>query len=255
MTSSRPELGARLDHLCLQSPDPERLARFFEHGFSMRATRLGDRWQCQAPARQVLIETGGANKTAFFAYSFASSATLSAFKASLAKRGVTTIANPSPLFDATAFAVTDPDGNVVVFGAARVASAHDSEPLGFTVADRVKDEGGAPRACFMRTDVEHHALAVFRAPEARLDHHSYETGNWNDIRRWADHLATRRIPIFWGVGRHGPGDDLFFMVKDPDDNLVEISAEIEQCAVDRAEGQWPHEQRTLNVWGQAIMRS
>ncbi len=278
MISSRPELGARLDHLCLQSPDPERLARFFEHGFSMRVTQLGDRWQCQAPARQVLIETGGANKTAFFAYSFASSATLSAFKASLAKRGVTTIANPSPLFDATAFAVTDPDGNVVVFGTARGASAHEdlsarlqhvvfrspnigamvkfySESLGFTVSDRVKDEGGVLRACFMRTDLEHHALAVFRAPEARLDHHSYETGNWNDIRRWADHLATRRIPIFWGVGRHGPGDDLFFMVKDPDDNLVEISAEIEQCAIDRAEGLWPHEQRTLNVWGQAIMRS
>lgn len=130
-----------------------------------------------------------------------------------------------------------------------------SESLAFTVSDRVKDEGGALRACFMRTDLEHHALAVFRAPEARLDHHSYETGDWDDIRRWADSLAERRIPIFWGVGRHGPGNDLFFMVKDPDDNLVEISAEIEQCTVDRTEGLWPHERRTLNVWGQAIMRS
>lgn len=274
----RPELGARLDHLCIQSPEPERLARFFERGFGMQAHPLGTRWQCTGPDRHVLIETGSVNKTAFFAYGFSTAARLIAFRTVLSKRGVALQASPSPSFDTSAFSVVDPDGNVVVFGARGGASGDDalparlqhivfrspnidamvsfySEALGFTVSDRVKDESGVLRACFMRTDLEHHALAVFRAPEAKLDHHSYETRDWNDIRRWADHLAERRIPIFWGVGRHGPGNDLFFMVKDPDDNLVEISAEIEQCAADRQEGLWPHEQRTLNVWGQAIMRS
>lgn len=276
--SVRPELGARLDHLCIQSPEPERLARFFERGFGMHANPLGTRWHCQAPERRVLIEAGSANRTAYFAYAFSTSALLIAFRASLAKRGIAIQASPSPFFDTHAFAVVDPDGNRVVFGTRGGVTAGDglparlqhivfrspnidamvafyAESLGFTVSDRVKDEAGVLRACFMRTDLEHHALAVFRAPEAKLDHHSYETGDWNDIRRWADHLAERRIPIFWGVGRHGPGNDLFFMVKDPDDNLVEISAEIEQCAADREEGLWPHEQRTLNVWGQAIMRS
>ncbi len=280
MNPARPELGARLDHLCIQSPDPERLARFFERGFCMRASTLGKRWQCVAPERHVLLEAGPANKTAFFAYGFATAEALATHRAALTKRGVALQGNPSPLFSASAFSVTDPDGNVAVFGVHRRAEerapealsarlqhvvfrspdldamvAFYSESIGFTVSDRVMDEGGILRACFMRTDPEHHALAVFRAPEARLDHHSYETGDWNDIRRWADHLAERRIPIFWGVGRHGPGNDLFFMVKDPDDNLVEISAEIEQCTADRPEGLWPHEQRTLNVWGQAIMRS
>jgi catechol 2,3-dioxygenase len=45
------------------------------------------------------------------------------------------------------------------------------------------------------------------------------------------------------------------MVRDPDGNLAEISAEIEHCAEDRPAGLWPHEERTLNVWGKAIMRS
>ena len=130
-----------------------------------------------------------------------------------------------------------------------------ADKLGFTVSDRVRDAGGVLRACFMRSDLEHHSLAIFRAPEARLDHHSYETGNWGDIRDWADHLARKDIPIVWGVGRHGPGDDLFFMVRDPDENLVEISAEIEQCAAERPAGLWPHAERTLNVWGNAILRS
>ena len=246
----------------------------------MRASTLGKRWQCVASLRHVLVEAGPVNKTAFFAFGFATAESLATHRAALIKRGVALQENPSPLFSARAFAVTDPDGNVAVFGVHREAGerppealsarlqhvvfrspnpdamvAFYSESAGFTISDRVKDEAGVLRACFMRSDPEHHALAVFRAPEARLDHHSYETGDWNDIRRWADHLAERRIPIFWGVGRHGPGNDLFFMVKDPDDNLVEISAEIEQCTADRPEGLWPHEQRTLNVWGQAIMRS
>jgi catechol 2,3-dioxygenase-like lactoylglutathione lyase family enzyme len=187
--------------------------------------------------------------------------------------------SPSPAFDERAFAVADADGNIVTFGVSARAVAHEGElparlqhvvfrspsidsmvefyerSLGFVVSDRVRDADGVLRACFMRTDAEHHSLAVFRAAEARLDHHSYETGDWDDIRRWADRMSEQRIPIFWGVGRHGPGNDLFFMVKDPDDNLVEISAEIELCAADRPEGLWPHEPRTLNLWGNAIMRS
>jgi hypothetical protein len=45
------------------------------------------------------------------------------------------------------------------------------------------------------------------------------------------------------------------MVKDPDGNLAEISAELEICASDRPLGTWPHRPETLNRWGVAIMRS
>jgi catechol-2,3-dioxygenase len=89
----------------------------------------------------------------------------------------------------------------------------------------------------------------------RFDHQSFETPSWTDLRDWADHMARLKMPMAWGVGRHGPGNDVFFMVADPDGNLAEISSEIETCAVDRPVGLWPHEERTLNVWGRAIMRS
>ena len=44
-------------------------------------------------------------------------------------------------------------------------------------------------------------------------------------------------------------------LRDPDGNLAEISSEIEHCAPGRPAGLWPHEERTLNLWGKAILRS
>ena len=129
------------------------------------------------------------------------------------------------------------------------------ESLGFLVSDRVKDDAGALRAAFLRTDSEHHALALFGAPEARFDHLSCETRDTAAVIAWADRMASNRIPIHWGIGRHGPGNDVFFMVQDPDGNLIEISADIEVCDPSRPAGTWRHEQRTLNLWGTAIMRS
>jgi catechol 2,3-dioxygenase-like lactoylglutathione lyase family enzyme len=191
------------------------------------------------------------------------------------------VALPAPgHFHADAFAVADPDGNVTVFtaGVADAGDAADVPPavsqhfalrtadparllpfyrddLGFTLSDRVEDGEGVLRACFLRTDHLHHALALFGAPAARFDHQSFETPSWTQLRDWADHMAGLRTPMAWGVGRHGPGNDVFFMVADPDGNLAEISSEIEACAPGRPVGLWPHEERTLNLWGRAIMRS
>jgi len=281
MPDARPEIGARLDHVCFHSPAPDRLAAFFARGFDMTATAAGPLARCTGAEREVFVSQGPVNRTAWFAYAFATPAALADYRARVAASGAVIEPAPTARFDDTAFAVRDPDGNVVAFGT-RPAGSDAASPgvlparlqhvvfrsvdpdamvrfyersLGFVVSDRVRDAAGVLRACFLRTDAEHHSLAIFRAPESRLDHHSYETTDWEHIRRWADHLAKRDIPIFWGVGRHGPGDDLFFMVKDPDDNLVEISAEIEQCPIDRQEGLWPHAERTLNVWGNAILRS
>jgi catechol 2,3-dioxygenase len=68
-------------------------------------------------------------------------------------------------------------------------------------------------------------------------------------------MARLRIPLWWGPGRHGPGNNLFFMVEDPDGHKVEFSAELERMPPEMAPRTWPHEQRTLNLWGSAWMRS
>ena len=75
------------------------------------------------------------------------------------------------------------------------------------------------------------------------------------IRDWADRFAERHIPLRWGPGRHGPGNNLFFFVTDPDGNWVEFSCDLEQVEGPRPVKTWAHEERTLNSWGAAYMRS
>ena len=86
------------------------------------------------------------------------------------------------------------------------------------------------------------------------DHHSYEAGEWNNIKTWCDHFAQNNVKLMWGPGRHGPGNNLFVFIEDIDGNWIEISAELE-TVIGRPPKNWPQEERTLNLWGKAIMRS
>jgi catechol 2,3-dioxygenase-like lactoylglutathione lyase family enzyme len=130
-----------------------------------------------------------------------------------------------------------------------------TEVVGLRVSDRVLDDEHTLRTSFMRTDGEHHSLAVFQADRCRLDHHCHETTNWNLIRDWADHFSEEGIVLTWGPGRHGPGNNLFIFIHDPDDNWIEISAELETGGEEHTVGIWPHVERSLNMWGAAPLRS
>ena len=99
-----------------------------------------------------------------------------------------------------------------------------------------------------------HRFAGFSAAEGRSDHHVHGVECWNDIRDWADHLSSLNIKLWWGPGRHGPGNNLFFMIKDPHGNQVEISAELENMPREMAARVWPLEERSLNLWGPGWIR-
>ena len=278
------EIGAHLDHVELLSPAPRACALFYGRTYAMSLAESGGASAARAPGRRLLFREGPANHIGYAAYAFDDRETLERHRERVASRaGIG--ACPSPVFGDGAFSATDPDGNRVVFGVTVAAEpfAADSsasaipparlqhlavrsrdpaallsfyrDALGFVVSDRVVDPKGILRACFLRTDREHHSLAIFGASEVRHDHLSFETRDWSAVRDWADRVSGLGVPMVWGIGRHGPGNDTFFMVRDPDGNLAEISAELETCAPERPEGVWPHAERTLNLWGGAIMRS
>ena len=264
---------ARLHHLRRDSPKPEPLARFY-------AALLGDRleplpdgsWLVAGRGRRLIVGKGAAGSVPYFALQMLDAAHLEAYRKALGKSEIFA----SPLFADGACAVTDPDGRRVVFGVPRSENAENGLPgrlqhfvcaterlpqmlefyrgLGMLDSDHVL-ESDALSAVFLRSDPEHHSFAAFRAPESRPDHHCYETTGWHDIRDWADRMAQLRIALWWGPGRHGPGNNLFFMVEDPDGHKVEFSAELELMPRAMPHRTWPHEQRTLNLWGSAWMRS
>ena len=82
-------------------------------------------------------------------------------------------------------------------------------------------------------------LAFFRAPAIKLDHFAHEATCWNDIRDWGDHFASHHVEIVWGAGRHGAGNNLFIFVRDPDENNVEISAELKPSLLIKNRGIGP----------------
>jgi catechol 2,3-dioxygenase len=193
-----------------------------------------------------------------------------------------------PIFK-KAMAINDPEGNRIVFGvgsrlgkrvitgirkdfgaganlAARLqhfglGSARISElaafyqnKIGFALSDYVTGEDRKLRSTFMRGTEEHHVLALFGNGKPGLDHFSFEAPDWNGIRDWADHFAQFGTKIFWGAGRHGVGNNLFIFVHDPDGNMVEISAELDQVPFGQAAGHWSFDYKAFNLWGPAAIR-
>ena len=281
-TSGTPLWPARLDHVQIASPQPAVMRDFYQKILGGAVRDLGDdQWLIAGAQRRVVIGPGPAKKLGYAAYGVPDKGRLAALRAGLSQAGVALKPSPSRLFGPEAFAVEDPGGNSAVFGLPAVVAetplkdhlpgrlqhvvvATESLPamiefytgkLGFRLSDRVIDDAKDTAVAFFRSDEEHHSFACFRARARQLDHFCFEATCWNDIRDWADYLATLHIPLGWGPGRHGPGNNLFFMLNDPDGNAFEFSAEIEHIPYETPARDWPHEQRTLNYWGSAWMRS
>ena len=121
--------------------------------------------------------------------------------------------------------------------------------MGFRISDRMGSV-----FTWLRCGAEHHTVAMVTADSPGLDHFSFDLGRWGDFKDWADHLSRRRVPLTWGPGRHGPGNNLFLMFDDPDHNRIELSAEMETYFDELATyppRTWAAEQRTVNLWGPA----
>ncbi len=289
MTMNSPLWGAELDHIRLDSGNPGALAAFYRDAFAMADDSLDDGSRLlRGPDRRLIIGAGTAGEQPYSAFRFPDSGRLQAFKNHLTAQGVNLMPSPTPLFGQDAFAVADPDGRQMVFGLPSPAhQTGDSGPQGhppgrlqhvvvatadlapmmafyedtlsFVATDHVlrdEDDGSQTlTAIFYRSTPEHHSFAMFLSDAPRPDHHAYEVSCWNDIRDWADHMSDLHIKLWWGPGRHGPGNNLFFMVEDPDGYKVEISAELENMDDSAPTRQWPHTERSLNLWGPGWMRA
>jgi len=279
MTLTALRANAYLHHVAFESDNPEKLAQFYSQTMQMKVEKTSsDEWRCEGPNRRFVALKGTSRQLAYAGLACSDQDGLDDLLTRAKDEGIAIEKSPSPYFRDGAFAVRDPDGNLICFGLA-IAQADgftgihgptqhltfaslDVEAfsefyhgkLGFSISDRVLHKDGKLATCFTRSNHEHHTIACFKSDRQGVDHHSYEAGQWDTIRDWADHFADLDILLMWGPGRHGPGNNLFIFIEDPDKNWIEVSAELE-IIHDRPVKDWPQDPRTLNRWGRAILRS
>lgn len=126
--------------------------------------------------------------------------------------------------------------------------------IGFRISDQLADG----RFCWLRSDHDHHTLAVVNVGERGiLDHYSYDLAEWEDFKSWCDRLTELDVKVEWGPGRHGPGNNLFVFFNDPAGTHIELSAEMEKFydeTVTYVPRRWNPTPASVNLWGGQLPR-
>ncbi len=81
---------------------------------------------------------------------------------------------------------------------------------------------------FMRCTSDHHSLAMVRSDGPSLNHMAYEMANIDGLMRGAGRCKQNGYQIEWGVGRHGPGNNVFTYFIEPNGFVTEYTTEVEQ---------------------------
>jgi catechol-2,3-dioxygenase len=93
--------------------------------------------------------------------------------------------------------------------------------LGFRLTD------STARMNFIRCSSYHHSIALARAQGAGLNHMAYEIPNFDGVMRGAGRLKKAGYGIEWGVGRHGPGNNIFSYFIEPNGFVTEYTTEVD----------------------------
>jgi len=81
---------------------------------------------------------------------------------------------------------------------------------------------------FIRCSADHHSIALAKGHGAGLNHMAYEVPNVDGLMRGAGRLKKSGYNIEWGVGRHGPGNNIFTYFIEPNGFVTEYTTEIER---------------------------
>jgi len=121
--------------------------------------------------------------------------------------------------------------------------------LGFKVSDRTRMMN------FIRCNSDHHSIALVHGDGATLHHIAYEMPDLDSVMRGAGRMRDNGHPIEWGVGRHGPGNNVFSYFLGPEDVIIEYTGDVEQVDDSYPEGgpdDWKWPPGRIDRWGVAI---
>lgn len=119
--------------------------------------------------------------------------------------------------------------------------------LGFRISDWSENQ-----MVFIRCNSDHHAISFNRADHASVNHVAYELPTIDDEMCGIGRLKRMNVPVRWGVGRHGPGNNVFAYFTDPNGFVVEYTTEISQIDEATHEPQiWKRVPHLTDRWGTA----
>jgi catechol 2,3-dioxygenase len=131
-------------------------------------------------------------------------------------------------------------------------SAFYQETLGFRLSDRSK------LMAFLCCNSDHHAVVLAEAPRNGLNHIAFLMPDLESVMRGSGRMVDHGYPIGWGVGRHGPGDNVFAYFVDPTGAVIEYTAEvlqIDDSYVAKGPSDWVWPPGRTDQWGIAPPKS
>jgi len=94
--------------------------------------------------------------------------------------------------------------------------------FGFALSDRSR------AMAFLRCNADHHAVVLADSGLDGLNHVAFMMPDWESVMRGSGRMVDNGFPIGWGVGRHGPGNNIFAYFVDPFGFVIEYTAEVLQ---------------------------
>ncbi len=131
-------------------------------------------------------------------------------------------------------------------------SAFYQQVLGFRLSDRSK------LMAFLCCNSDHHAVVLAEAPVHGLNHVAFLMPDLESVMRGAGRMVDHGHPIGWGVGRHGPGDNVFAYFVEPTGAVIEYTAEVLQIDDSyrtKGPGEWVWPPGRSDQWGIAPPKS
>jgi catechol 2,3-dioxygenase-like lactoylglutathione lyase family enzyme len=132
-------------------------------------------------------------------------------------------------------------------GAYDAMRAYMRDVLGCLVIDETRTNG------FFNCGTDHHSLVIGRTPmRPTLNHIAFEMLDLDSMMRMCGTMREHGYPIEWGVGRHGPGDNVFAYFAGPEEMPIECTAEVLQVDAAYAYGgpdTWGFPPGRSDQWG------
>ena len=120
------------------------------------------------------------------------------------------------------------------------------DALGFKVSDRTR------MMDFLRCNRDHHNVAFTHSSASTLHHIAYLVPDLDSVMRGTGRMKDCGYPIEWGVGRHGPGNNVFAYFIAPDGAVIEYTAEVEEVDDTHKVGgpeDWKFQLGRTDQWG------